>query len=423
MIRRFFQVLPAGLDALLAGMLTTFLVVLPVLVGWLGQLSNGVSWIGYWRFAASAWLVSNGVPYELSAASIHAIPEFAVFGTDSFIFGLMPLLLTLLVVRQAWSAGRRLRGLDLVWPSVVVGVIVYVAYAVVVSSATGWLGSRPQLPWLVIAPAVTYGVPMIVASLRENPETHERSRELAWMRSKVAAASLRGRSVATVVADAWNLCVPWMLGLVLVAAAGSVVALVVSWFPVSNVYEALHVDVWGAVALTLGQLVYVPNFVVAVGTWIYGGTVALGGSAVSVFSSAHGPIAAIPVFATIPADTAGWHVCVLVVPCLVLGVVTSLWMRQHPLVEDDGRSRDIAVVAAAALMAGIVGMLVGWIAEGIVGQAVFGPVPWTLGLAVGVQALVGGLAGSVFNRYFLASPTFAPSSADPSSSDPATRVG
>jgi hypothetical protein len=107
-----------------------------------------------------------------------------------------------------------------------------------------------------------------------------------------------------------------------------VAALFVVRFPdMIGLYEALHTEVIGGIALTAGQLSLLPNLVLWAVAWLVGPGFAIGvGSHVSPDGTALGPIPALPVFGALPTGDWSFGFAGVLVP-VVAGFLAGVAVR------------------------------------------------------------------------------------------------
>ncbi len=86
-----------------------------------------------------------------------------------------------------------------------------------------------------------------------------------------------------------------------VSAVALTALLVLGYAEIIRLYEALHTEVVGGVAITALQLALLPDLVVWTASWFVGPGFAIGvGSQVSPLGTALGPLPALPIFGALP---------------------------------------------------------------------------------------------------------------------------
>jgi hypothetical protein len=181
----------------------------------------------------------------------------------------------------------------------------------------------------------------------------------------------------------------------LVSAVAATVVLAAGYAQVIRMYETLHTEVLGGIALTAGQFAFVPNVVIWVGSWFAGPGFALGvGSQISPLGTSVGPLPAIPLLGALPAGELSFGYVGLVVP-IVAAFLAATAVRPALVraVGDGSRLTWSAFVAVAGGAAG--GLLFGLLAAasaGALGPGRFsqvGPDPLAVGLASALEFAIG----------------------------------
>ncbi|MCU1424484.1 MAG: hypothetical protein JWM51_775, partial [Microbacteriaceae bacterium] len=138
---------------------------------------------------------------------------------------------------------------------------------------------------------------------------------------------------------------------------------------VVRLYESLHTEVLGGIALTLAQLAFVPNFVIWVASWLVGPGFAIGtGSAVGPFTTQLGPVPAIPVFGALPEGDLAYGVIGILVP-VVSGFLVAALARRGIVRGLRGASPAGWLVATGLGMGVVGGALLGALAAFSAGSA------------------------------------------------------
>ncbi len=210
------------------------------------------------------------------------------------------------------------------------------------------------------------------------------------MRATLTAA-LRGGAAAAVVVLA-------------VSSVAVALLLLTSYAKVITLYEGVHAGVLGGIALTVGQLAFLPNLVIWAASWFIGPGFAIGtGSAVTPFGTSLGPLPAVPVLGALPSGhELGWGFLGLLVPVLagfLAGVVIRVRLVRELEVETRGRWLVLAGVLTG-VTGGILLGLLAWFSAGAAGPGRLvdvGPSPWLVGafgaLEIGIPAVIGLLVG------------------------------
>ena len=197
----------------------------------------------------------------------------------------------------------------------------------------------------------------------------------------VVIAGLRGGAAATAI-------------LMAVSAVLLAVLLLVDYARVIGLYESAHAGVLGGIAITVGQLAFLPNLVIWTASWLVGPGFAIGtGSSVGPLGTSLGPLPGVPVLGVLPEGDLGWGFLGLLVPVLA-GFAAGLAVRPG-LVSALGARRSARWTIAAGLGVGVVGgVLVGllaWFSAGAAGPGRLvdvGPSPWAVGGIAAVELAV-----------------------------------
>jgi Family of unknown function (DUF6350) len=190
-------------------------------------------------------------------------------------------------------------------------------------------------------------------------------------------------------AGLWGLAVLFTAGLATV-----LIALVVSAPQVAQMSGA---DVGGVFGLAVLSLGYLPNAAIAGLSWLAGPGLSIGTLAVGPVAVHAGPVPAVPLLAALPQGPAQpWWGLALVVPLLVGAAV-----GRRCAVADHDLAERLRVLAVAATVLALGSAVLGALAGGRLGAAVFDPVDVPFGpLAVAVLAatLLGGAATLLLSR-------------------------
>ena len=102
-----------------------------------------------------------------------------------------------------------------------------------------------------------------------------------------------------------------------------------NWIEVIRLYESMQLTLLGGILLTVGQIVFLPNFVLFGADWFTGAGFAIGtGSLVSPLGSQLGPLPALPIFAALPAGELSFGMIAIAIP-VVAAIVATLRIRSH----------------------------------------------------------------------------------------------
>ncbi|GAB3564634.1 DUF6350 family protein [Spelaeicoccus albus] len=296
-----------------------------------------------------AWILSTsplGTLFTVVAASVQVwlLSHGAPVSYDGGSFGFVPWLVTALPIWLCYRAGRRLTiaggitrarrkaartGTVSRYFSLISWVCMAVVYGAIALATSAAMGRQPlpTHPWqaaggafLVALIAGGVGVLRLPKKHRNDaddyPQTKLRAKLVGLVGEGVvdfAAASVRAVLLCTGIILA--------AGFVLV-----VVTIIVHHHQFAALYGTLGATGTGAIVLSFGQLLALPNLVVWASSWMTGPGFVLGtGSSISPFGTTIGPIPAVPVLAGIPTDAVDWAGVFVVVPALA-GLAAGWWM-------------------------------------------------------------------------------------------------
>ena len=379
---RWLTVLFAAAEALLV---LAIGVAVPLAIGsivWAVDLGFEPDWVDIWRAAADLWLLGHGtdVTFHLDAATAAALGA----GADAPLKVTIALLgFAVLTAALAVRAGRRISEVGHPIIGIVTELVVFAggSAAVVIGSlyadarASIWQGIA--FPTLVFAIGLCIGVGQVLLRPERFTAVPSRYADAARRLVRRWPAGLRLGIAGTLRA-----AVAAVLGLVVVGSAMAALALVLGFTNVLTLYEKLHTEVLGGIALTLGQLALLPDLIVWAVSWVVGPGFAIGtGSAAGPFSTLLGPLPPVPALAAVPAASGGAAWLVLLLP---LGVGFVVGFLSYPRIRSAIRDWWAVLVGiASGAVAGLVLGLLAWASSGAAGPgrlAEIGPD----GVAVGV---------------------------------------
>lgn len=398
----------AALEALLVVGIGIGIPLVPLTFMWAFQYGLQLDWTVFWRASVDTWLLGHGADVLLTLDPVTAlVVGFEGAGTP-FVVSIAALGFALLTALLGVRAGRRITETPHRMLGLSVALLVFAALALVVTLSAVHRFARPSIwqgafwPTFVFAVGLLIGTAIAGRRLRRMPGFTPRtspllSRARGWWADQpihlrtVLAQSLRGGAavVAAVLA-----CSGVLLAMLIVTSYGKVIAL----------YEGIHAEVLGGIALTLGQLAFLPNLVIWVGSWLIGPGFAIGtGSSVGPLGTSLGPLPAIPIFGALPAGDLALGFLGLLVP-VVAGFLVGVAIRPRLLNGLGERSALLWLVATGAgigLVGGVLFGLLAWVSGGAAGPgrlADVGPDAWLVGafaaLEFGIPAILGLLAGA-----------------------------
>lgn len=374
----------------------------PLTLLWGFEYGLQIDWDVFWKATGSVWLVGHGVDVSFLLGAALAKSSGVSGATDPIHVTLAALGFAIVTAWLAGRAGRRFAETEHRTTGLLVGTGVVAVLGLAVALSTRSAATDPSVWQAIVLPALWFGIPALVTSevcrrrrgLPADPVT-QRVLDLldripeTWR--AVAAFGLRAGTAATAA---------------VVAVAGVVVAFLLfgSFAEVISLYERSHAGVIGGIALTVGQLAFLPDFVGWATSWLVGPGFAIGtGSSVSPIGTTLGPIPGLPVFGALPAAGHTFGLVWVLVP-VIAGFAVGGLLRPR-LVQALGTANSALHRAlggvAAGLVAGVLTGMVAWVTSGSFGPgrlADVGPHALVVGafaaLEVGVPAVVALAAGS-----------------------------
>jgi len=395
----------AAFEAVLVGAIGVGIVLAPLTVLWGVQYGFALDWTVFWRASADAWLLGHGVDLTVALDPVTAA-SLPLPGVDApFTVTIAALGFALLTLLLAVRAGKRVAETHFHWIGYSSALAAFGLVSFGVASSAHYPSAHPSLFQGTVLPTLVFAIGLLIGRLRAHKDpTDDRGSSLRdWVndwsastRSVVFFALRGGAAVAFVV----------------IAVAGFAVALLlaVNYATIIRLYEGLHTEVLGGIALTIGELAFLPNVVIWAASWFVGPGFALGaGSAVSPLGTSLGPIPAVPLLGALPTGAYDYGFAGLLVPVVFAFLVAVFARASVSAFLGDGtvmvtRGRRWALLLGASggmgVVAGSVLGVLAWASAGAAGPgrlAEVGPNPWWVaGLAfleVGIGALLGLLAG------------------------------
>ncbi|TBN57755.1 hypothetical protein EYE40_10350 [Glaciihabitans arcticus] len=366
----------------------------PLTVLWGAQFGFAGDWTTFWRASVDIWLLGHGADVRMTldptvAATLGLAGADAAFPVTIAIlgFGGLTLLLGVRAGRRVSETRFRLLG-ELVAVGTFAGLSTLATLSVLHPFA------RPSIVQGILLPTAVFGVGILIGSLRTQRAAGDDSGSSIrdWVNDwhptvrSVVEVGLRG-GVAAVAA------------VIAVASLAVAVLLAANYAGIVALYESLHSEVLGGIALTGAQLAFLPNVVIWAASWFVGPGFAIGaGSAVSPLGTTLGPLPVIPMLGALPAGDLAYGFLGLLVP-IVAGFLAGALLRPR-LFRTDWRS-SLAAGASIGVVAGVLLGLLAWFSSGAAGPgrlAVVGPDPLAVGLwaalEVGIAATIGLFAAS-----------------------------
>jgi hypothetical protein len=318
-VTRRLTILFAGLESLLVLAIGVAIPLVPLTIVWAAHFGFAPEWPVFWRAAVDVWLLGHGVdviftldPLLVTALGLPAAGDPVKVTIALLGFALLTVLLGVRAGGRIAETGHRMLG-------GLTAMAVFAAASLGVTATALHPAARPSLVQGLILPAAVFGVGVASGVLRAR-RAGDRDPVGRWLddrspelRATVGAALRAGTGA---------------VALTVAVAAVVVAALFVVRFPdMIGLYEALHTEVIGGIALTAGQLSLLPNLVLWAVAWLIGPGFAIGtGSHVSPVGTALGPIPALPVFGALPTGDSAFGFLGVLVP-VVAGFLAGVAVR------------------------------------------------------------------------------------------------
>ncbi|WP_341952790.1 DUF6350 family protein [Salinibacterium sp. TMP30] len=365
----------AAFEALLVVAIGIAIPLVPLTLLWGIHYGLAIDWTVFWRAAVDIWLVGHGV--DITVVLDPTVSKSLGFAAASTPVTITMALLgfALLTVLLGVRAGRRVAETSHALLGTFASLATFGAASLVVTLSALHPVAHPSLWQGTLLPTVVFAVGLLIGSQVVNTRSRAvgpvRRWVLGWPAQvrTIVATSLRGGAIAAA-------------GLLTVASIATMLAIITSYAEIIRLYEALHTEVLGGIAVTLGQIALLPNIIVWAASWLVGPGFAIGtGSTVSPLATSLGPIPAIPVLGALPTGDFAFGFAGLLAPVLVGFLVAAVL---GPRIAGELRRRELAIVAVGIGLtaATIIGLLV-WASAGSAGPGRLndvGPQPWVVTL-------------------------------------------
>ncbi|CAN5571481.1 hypothetical protein BH09ACT4_BH09ACT4_20210 [soil metagenome] len=315
-------VLLAALEAVLGVAIGIAIPLVPLTIVWAAQFGFAPDWLIFWRGAVDIWLLGHGVdvtflldPQTATALGVAGADAPVVVTIALLGFALLTVLLGIRAGgRIAESGHPRLGGLA------AVGVFALLSIGITLTVLHPM--ARPSIWQAAVLPALAFGVGVGVGMLRAaNLDGRSRDGRFGHF---VATLSIDTRATVVAALRAGAAAVTVVLA---VSALAVTARLVLGYADIIRLYEALHTEVVGGIAVTALQFALLPDVVIWAAAWFTGPGFAIGtGSQVSPLGTALGPLPALPLFGAIPTADFPLGFAGLLVP-VVAGFLAGVAVR------------------------------------------------------------------------------------------------
>jgi hypothetical protein len=388
-MHRLIVVILAAVDAAIAAAVGIAAALAPLTLLWVLGMAGTADWGTLWPASAAIWQLGNLVPLQITLPGDYLAAAGIDPGAASFALTLAPLAFAAFTAIFAARSGVRASRADAWGTGVITGSVVFAALTALIAVTSGGDLAAVQLWQAILFPALVFAAPLLVsAAITEWCEAG--SGWLSRVRDRVELPRARWGPVIGLTVRGTAVALVGLLGL---GALVFATALVLRGGEVIALFESAHVDVLGAVVVTLGQLAYLPTLVVWGMSFVAGPGFAVGvGTAVSPAGTQLGVIPGIPVLGVLPESTTPWLLLLVLLP-IAVGAFAG-WVTRSRLSADRFEPflpRLVIALGIAVLSAGGAALLA-MVASGSIGPgrlAEVGPQPGPVALAVGLEVLVG----------------------------------
>ena len=284
-------VLFSAFEAVLVVAIGVAIPLVPMTIVWAAQFGFAPDWLIFWRGAVDIWLIGHGVDVTFTldprtAASL-GIPgaEAPVLITIAALgFALLTILLGVRAGTRIAETGHRALG-------VLTTLAVFGTLSFLVTLSALDPAARPSLWQGTLLPTLVFVLGILLGVLRAERDSGDEPRSTR-LRRWIADADARVRAMVFAALRAGTAAV----AITMIVSSAVVTVLIVGRFAeLIRLYESLHTEFVGGIALTAGQLAFVPNLVIWAASWFVGPGFAIGaGSHVSPLGTALGPDARDP---------------------------------------------------------------------------------------------------------------------------------
>lgn len=374
-------VLLAALEAALSLAIGVAIPLVPLTIIWAAQFGFGPDWLIFWRGAVDVWLLGHGVDVTFTLP-VQQAAALGVSGAGAPVVVTLGLLgFALLTVLLGVRAGGRIADSGHGRLGVLSAAAAFALLSLGITLTALHPMARPSIWQGTLLPALVFAVGLGLGMLRAAGRRDTSAR--GGLARRWAAVPVDTRAIAEAGVRAGAAAASVVL---LISAVALSLRLIVGYAEIIRLYEALHTEVVGGIAVTALQLALLPDLVIWAAAWFTGPGFALGtGSHVSPLGTAVGPVPALPVLGAVPTADLPLAFAGLLVP-VVAGFVAGVAVRPALARALDG------IRPPAVLVTGVLGGAVGalllallaWAASGSAGPgrlADVGPSPVAVGFA------------------------------------------
>lgn len=400
-MRHIFTALVSAIEAAVISLAGLVLIAIPVLLTGIITFSLGVEASTLGTVISALWLLGHGATLQLRLGEEQLL-DFGL-GTQPMLveFSLIPVGLSLVTVLLAWNMGRRFTThFSTGATAVMAGSLGFAAVTCVLATLTQEVVAEPA--WqLSLYGFLWFGVPAIIGLGTQHTDVLSQF----WFKIKVTAehygAPKLGWAFETYVARTLKLVGALLATVIGLSGVIVAVALIVGYVDVMSLTQALQLDVIGEIVFFVGQLLFLPTFMLWAIAWLSGAGFQVGaGSIVSPFETLLGPLPSIPVFAAIPDSWGSWGLAAILIVVFAAATVGLLFGDLPEFRNPHAWVTMIVSIVSACLAATLLGLIL-MLASGAMGPgrlAEVGPDAWWAALFLAGELSVGLVAGMMLRR-------------------------
>ncbi|WP_438353671.1 cell division protein PerM [Microbacterium sp. CJ88] len=340
-------------DAVIAAAVGVAVALAPLTFVFVLVFGGAADWGALWPAGAAVWQFGHLVPQTITLPDAYLAATGIGADAASFVLSLAPLAFVVFTAVFAARSGMRAARADAWGTGVTTSSLVFAALAAGIALTSGSAIAQAPLWQAILVPALVFAVPALAGAVAVEWQ-EAGSGVVARVRDRLEGArggwgdvtglAVRGAAVA-------------LAALVGFAALGVAVALVASGGQVIALYQAAHVDVLGAVLVTIGQLAYLPTVIVWAMSFLAGPGFALGvGTAVSPAGTQLGVVPGIPILGIVPASSS-WMLLLALLP-VAAGALAGWVARSRllaPAPPDEDAPSAVRTPWATAALDGLIG--------------------------------------------------------------------
>lgn len=396
----------AALEALLVVGIGIGIPLVPLTFLWAFQYGLQLDWTVFWRASADIWILGHGGDVLLTLDPVTAILVGFEGAGKPFMVSIAALGFALLTVLLAMRTGRRIAETPFERMGAVVAIATFalLSLGIVVSSLHRF--ARPSIWQGVLLPTLVFTIGLLIGiavTLRRLERMRAAGRSMSTAGAGSAGSGSPGSGAVGAAARPGRIRSWWQdqpvgqrtvlaqglrggaaAAAALLAVSGILLTLmiVVNYGQVIALYEGIHAEVLGGIAITLGQLAFLPNLVVWTAAWLVGPGFAIGtGSSVGPLGTSLGPLPAVPVFGALPTGDLALGFLGLLVP-VIAGFLAGVAVRPAVLRGLGDRSPASPNLSSPA-GSPVLPLVMTGLAIGIVGGVLLGLLAWVSGGAAG----------------------------------------